>query len=113
MRPDSPAELCHRTHVVGLLARVFLALLGCSLVSILFAARGRKKRIDKIYRCAVHARGDLYRLDSGLSASHRRDARRAGAAELSAAPRRNGGNTRCRSMTMDAEPADRSGNGAA
>jgi len=44
--PDKPAELCHGTHDVGLLARVFVALLGSSLVSFLFAACSRPKRTD-------------------------------------------------------------------
>ena len=41
-----PAELCHGTHDMGLLARVFLALLGSALVSFLFAACSRQKRTD-------------------------------------------------------------------
>src|SRR5262249_12533530 len=80
--PDSHPEFCHRTHAMGLLARFFMALLGCFVVPILLVACGRKKGIDKIYWRTVHAAGHLHRVDTRLFASRRRHARRTGANAL-------------------------------
>ena len=82
LRSNSPAKLCERTHALGLLARILMALLGCPLVSFLLATCGRQERTDKIYRWPVHTPGYLHRMDSRLSAAHGRHARRTGDAAL-------------------------------
>ena len=85
--PISLQSFATRTHAMGLLACVLMALLGCPLVSFLLAACGRKKRADKIYWWSVHTPGHLHRVDSWLSAAHRRHAWRTGTAALTKVPR--------------------------
>jgi hypothetical protein len=72
---------------MGLLAGIFLAVVGRLVVPFLFVARRREEGTDQGHGDAVHARGDLHGLDSRLPASGRRHARGAGPDALSGAPR--------------------------
>jgi hypothetical protein len=83
---DKPADLCHGAHVVGLLARNLLGLVGRPVVPFLFVARCREEGPDKANGYLVYARGDLHGLDSRLPSSRRRHARRASADTLTCAP---------------------------
>src|SRR5215472_19222194 len=87
LRTDKPADLCHGAHAMGLLARNLLGLVGHLVVPLLFVARWREEGPDKDHRYVVYARGDLHGLDSRLSSSRRRHARRASADTLKCPPR--------------------------